>query len=83
MVQSIDRLILIELLHSGVLFFVVGLLHFLHEGLELPELDQEWFVGQVLDVLGIVVGLVGCAALVHLLEALGLVRVDPLQTSMH
>ena len=87
MVHSIDRLILIiELLYSGVLFFVVGLLNFLHEGLELPELDQEWLVGQILDVLGIVVGLVGCASLVHLLEALWLVRVDALQdaqTSTH
>ena len=79
MVQSIDWLILIQLLHSGVLFFVISLLHFLHEDLELPELDQQWLVGQVLDVLGIVVCLVGCAPLVHLLEALGLVRVDPLQ----
>ena len=86
MVQSIDWLILIELLYSGVLFLVVGLLHFLHEGLELPELDQEWFMGQVLDVLGIVVGLVGCATLVHLLEAFGLMRIDALQdaeTSTH
>ena len=79
MVQSIDRLILIELLHSGVLFFVVSLLHFLHEGFELPELDQEWLVGEVLNVLGIVVGLVGCAPLVHLLKALWLMRVDALQ----
>ena len=86
MVQSIDWLILIELLYSGVLFFVVSLLYFLHEGLELPELDQEWLMGQVLDILGIVVSLVGCAPLVHLLEAFGLVRVDALQdaqTSIH
>ena len=74
MVQSIDWLILIELLYSGFLFFVISLLHFLHEGLELPEFDQQWLMGQVLDVLGIVVGLIGCAPLVRLLEALGLVR---------
>ena len=81
MVQSIDWLILIELLYSGVLFFVVSLLHFFPEGFELPELDQEWRMGQVLDVLDIVVSLVGCAPLVHLLEALGLMRVDALQNA--
>ena len=79
MVQGIDGLVLVELLHSGVLLLVVGLLHLLHEGLELSKLDQQWLVGQVLDVLGIVVGLVGRAPFVHLLEALGLVRVDPFQ----
>ena len=78
MVKSIHWLVLIELLHRGVLLLVVGLLHFLHECLELSELDQQWLVGQVLDVLGIVVGLVGCATLVHLLEALWLMRVDAL-----
>ena len=64
MVQSIDRFILIQLLHSGVLFLVVRrLFHFLHEGLELPELDKQWLVGQVLDVLGIIVCLVSYATL--------------------
>ncbi len=58
---------------------MVGLLYFLHEGLKLPELDQQWLVGQVLDILCIVVGLVGRAPFIHLLEALGLVRVDTLQ----
>ena len=81
MVQSIDRFILIQLLHSGVLLLVVRLFHFLHEGLELPELDEQWLVGQVLDVLGIVVCLVGCATLVYLLEALWLVRVDAFQNA--
>ena len=66
MVQSIDRFILIQLLHSGVLFLVVRLFHFLHECLELPELDKQWLVGQALDVLGIiVVCLVGCATLIY------------------
>ena len=43
-------------------------------------------MGQVLDVLGIVVGSVGCAPFVHFLEAFWLVRVDAFQdtqTSKH
>ena len=77
-VESVDGFILIELLYSGVLVLVVRLLHFLHEGLELSELVQEWLMGQELYVLCIVVGPVGGVALVHLLEAFWLVRVDAL-----
>ena len=80
MVQSIDRFILIQLLHWSAV--PCGMpFHFLHEGLELPKLDEQWFVSQVLDVLGIVVCLVGCATLVYLLEALWLVRVDAFQNA--
>ena len=79
MIKGVDGFVLVELLHGGLLFFVVSFLHLLHEHLELSELVQQWLVGQVLDVLGIVVGPVGSAALVHLLEAFWLVRVYSFQ----
>ena len=79
MIESIDGFILVKLLHGGLLFLVVSLLHFLHEGLEVTELLQQRLVGQVLDVLGVVVCSVGGAPFVHLLEAFWLMWVDALQ----
>ena len=79
MIESIDGLILIQLLHGRLLFLVVSLLYLLHEGFEVTELPQQRLMGQVLDVLGVVVCSVGGASLVHLLEAFWLMGVDALQ----
>lgn len=46
-----------------------------HEHLEFPEAVQKRLVSQKGNVLHIVVGLVDCAALVHFLGVLGLLRV--------
>ena len=78
-VNGVNRPVLIEPLHGVLLVLVEGPLYLLHEGLEVTELLQQRLVGQKLDVLGVVEGPAGGAAMVHLLQVLGLVRVDALE----
>ena len=78
-VDRVNRAILVESLDSVLLVLVEGPLHLPHEGLEVPELLQQRLVGQELDVLGVVEGPAGRAAVVHLLQVLWFVGVDPLE----
>ncbi len=75
-VQRVDGLVLNQPLRRVVLVLMHCLPHLLHEGLEVAELVEEGFVGEKLDVLQIVVGSVGGAAFVHLLQVLWLVGIN-------
>ena len=79
MIQGVNGPVLLQPLHSGLLVLVEGFLQTSHEHPELTELVQQRLVSQEGYVFGIVIGLVCRAALVHLLDALRLVRVYPFQ----
>ncbi len=57
----------------------VRLLYFPHKYLEVSKLFQKWLMSQKLNVFGIVVRLMGCAAFVDLLHVLRLMRIDAFQ----
>lgn len=81
MIEGINGSILLQLLHRCLLVLVECLLQPPHENLELPELVEERLVSKEGYVLCIIVGLVSCAAFVHLLHVLGLMRIDSLQNA--
>lgn len=78
-VQGVYGPILLQPLHSALLILVESSLQPSHEHSELPELVQKWLVCKKSNVLGIVICLVSCAALVDFLYTLWLVRVYALQ----
>ena len=78
-IESVDWLVLHHSLCLRRVILVDSLLHSLHELLKISEPLKERLVGQKLDVLVVIEGLVGGAALVHLLEVVRLMRVDPFQ----
>ena len=80
-VQGVQRLPLIQSLHSVVLVLEIGTLHFPHEHLKVSELLQQRLMCQELNVLSIVVSLVSSAAFVDLLQILRFMRIDALQNT--
>ena len=69
------------MLHCCLLVLVESLLQPSHENFELPELIQERLMSKEPNILGIIVCLVRCTALVDFLDVLWLVRVDSLQNT--
>ena len=80
-IQSINRFVLMKFLHGVLLILVERTSHFSHESLEVSKLIQQWLVREKLDIFHIVVCLESRAALVHLLDVLGLVRVDAFENT--
>lgn len=74
-IQSVDGFVLLQSLYSVVLVLVQGFLHLLHEGLEVSELLQQRLMGEELNVLCVIVGLVGCTTSIDLLQVGRLVGV--------
>ena len=80
-IQSINRFVLMKFLYCVFLILVERTSHFSHKSLEVSELIQQWLVRKKLDIFHIVVCLESRAALVHLLDVLGLVRVDAFENT--
>ena len=70
-----------KFLYCVFLILVERTSHFSHKSLEVSELIQQWLVRKKLDIFHIVVCLESRAALVHLLDVLGLVRVDAFENT--
>jgi len=79
MIQRVDWLVLLQVCCNGVFLLSKGASEPLCEDLELSEFLEQGLMGEELDVLGPVVRLGGGVTLRHLLQVVGLARVDALQ----